>query len=145
MQISGWEMWWSQPYLQVARRSRPFHHCSYYPSVFYWKCYLEHLVQLTLEKNMPTKEPQPASTKKDSSISKLLQINGEDWPQLDPNQLEFIRLEFTIFLLPSLTVQKSGNDSNLKTRNGAYVSYRLSFSFGVVDLFFFHSNFDPTI
>lgn len=36
-------------------------------------------------KNMPTKEPQPASTKKDSSISKLLQISGgrltPTWPQ----------------------------------------------------------------
>lgn len=29
-------------------------------------------------KNMPTKEPQPASTEKYCSISKLLQINGED-------------------------------------------------------------------
>jgi len=29
-------------------------------------------------KKMPTKEPQPVSTEKDCSISKLLQINGED-------------------------------------------------------------------
>lgn len=55
MQICGWEMWWSQPYLQVARRSRPFHHFSYYPSVLHWTCYLEQLVQLTLEKTCQLK------------------------------------------------------------------------------------------
>ena len=101
-------------------------------------------------KNMPTKEPQPASTKKDSSISKLLQISGgrltPTWPQ--PAWV----YSFGIHHLSSPQVWLFRNDTRTKRKRLKFENSKWRLCFIQVEFFlwgggivFFHSNFDPTI